>query len=103
METRRTMETHTTPTPHRRRASSPPHDAWPLFTLASSASCRRLAAMGLIASVLALFGCDQKKIDEAMRHAGDTARAAWNAIKPDSQLFTGIQPGVSTEADVRRQ
>ena len=34
---------------------------------ANYASPRRLAAMGLIASVLALFGCDQQKVDEAMK------------------------------------
>ncbi len=59
--------------------------------------------MGLIASVLALFGCDQQKVDETMQKAGDTARNTWNAIKPDSQLFKGIEPGQSTEEDVRRQ
>ncbi|CAG9180104.1 outer membrane protein assembly factor BamE domain-containing protein [Cupriavidus pinatubonensis] len=59
--------------------------------------------MGLIASLLALFGCDQRKVDEAMKKAGDTARATWNAVKPDSQLFKGIEPGQSTEEDVLRQ
>jgi hypothetical protein len=59
--------------------------------------------MGLIASVLALFGCDQQKVDEAMKKAGDAARNTWNAVKPDSQLFKGIEPGQSTEEDLRRQ
>ena len=97
------METRKTPIPSRTRANSPPRDASPLSLPASSVPYRRLATMGLIASVLALFGCDQKKIDEALKQAGETARAAWNAVKPDSQLFKGIQPGVSTEQDVRRQ
>lgn len=59
--------------------------------------------MGLFASLLALFGCDQRKVDEAMKKAGDTARATWNSVKPDSELFKGIAPGQSTEADVLRQ
>ncbi|MDF3832494.1 hypothetical protein P3W85_05980 [Cupriavidus basilensis] len=59
--------------------------------------------MGLISSVLALFGCDQQKVDEAMKKAGDTARATWNSVKPDSQLFKGIVVGESSEDDVRRQ
>ena len=59
--------------------------------------------MGLIASLLALFGCDQQKVDEAMKKAGDAARNTWNSVKPDSQLFKGIEIGKSTEDDVRRQ
>lgn len=59
--------------------------------------------MGLIASVLALFGCDQQKVDETMQKAGDAARNTWNAVKPDSQLFKGIEIGKSTEEDLRRQ
>ncbi len=72
-------------------------------TLATAASYRRLAAMGLISSVLALFGCDQQKVDEAMKKAGDTAHATWNSVKPDSQLFKGIVVGESSEDDVRKQ
>ncbi|MCY1213394.1 hypothetical protein D9M72_251740 [compost metagenome] len=59
--------------------------------------------MGLFAALLALFGCDQQKVDEAMKKAGDTARNTWNAIKPDSELFKGIVPGQSTEEELRRQ
>jgi hypothetical protein len=59
--------------------------------------------MGLIASILGLFGCDQQKVDQAMKKAGESARGAWNAIKPDSQLFKGIVVGQSTEADVVQQ
>jgi len=59
--------------------------------------------MGLIASLLGLFGCDRQKVDEALKKAGDTARAAWNSVKPDSQLFKGIAVGQSTEQDVLRQ
>lgn len=59
--------------------------------------------MGLIASVLALFGCDQRKVDEALNKAGDAARSAWQSVQPDGQLFKGIEPGVSSEDDVRRQ
>ena len=70
---------------------------------ATAASYRRLAAMGLISSVLALFGCDQQKVDEAMKKAGDTAHATWNSVKPDSQLFKGIVAGESSEDDVRKQ
>src|SRR5438128_11758137 len=66
------------------------------------ASPRRLAAMGLFAALLALVGCDQQKVDEAMKKAGDTARNTWNAIKPDSELFKGIAPGQSTEEHLRR-
>ena len=69
----------------------------------TDASLRRLAAMGLIASLLALFGCDQQKVDEAMKKAGDAARGTWNSVKPDSLLFKGIEIGKSTEEDVRRQ
>jgi hypothetical protein len=69
----------------------------------TDASRRRLAAMGLIASLLALFGCDQQKVDEAMKKAGDAARGTWNSVKPDSLLFKGIEIGKSTEEDVRRQ
>lgn len=64
---------------------------------------RRLAAMGLISSVLALFGCDQQKVDEAMKKAGEGARSVWSAVKPDSELFKGIVVGQSGEDDVRRQ
>lgn len=67
------------------------------------ASARRLAAMGMIAALLALVGCDQQKVDEAMKKAGDTARGVWNSVKPDSQLFKGIEIGRSTEDDIRRQ
>lgn len=69
----------------------------------SEASRRRLAAMGMLASLLALFGCDQQKVDEAMKKAGNVARDTWNSVKPDSQLFKGIETGKSTEDDVRRQ
>lgn len=67
------------------------------------ASRRRLAVMGLIASLLALFGCDQQKVDEAMKKAKSVATDTWNSVKPDSQLFKGIEIGKSTEDDVRRQ
>ncbi len=69
----------------------------------TDASRRRLATMGLIASLLALVGCDQQKVDEAMKKAGNVARNTWNSVKPDSQLFKGIEIGKSTEDDVRRQ
>lgn len=59
--------------------------------------------MGLIASVLALFGCDQRKVDEALNRAGQTARSVWQSVQPDSMMFKGIEPGVSTEDDLRRQ
>lgn len=59
--------------------------------------------MGLLASVLALFGCDQQKVDETMKKAGDGARAFWKSVQPDEILFKGIEPGVSTEEDIRRQ
>jgi SmpA / OmlA family len=59
--------------------------------------------MGLIASLLALFGCDQQKVDEAMKKAKSVATDTWNSVKPDSQLFKGIEIGKSTEDDVRRQ
>lgn len=38
-----------------------------------------------------------------MGKIGDTVRGFWHSVKPDSQLFKGIEPGVSTDADVRRQ
>lgn len=60
-------------------------------------------AMGLIASVLALLGCDQRKVEETLNKAGQTARSVWQSIQPDSQLLKGIEPGVSSEDDVRRQ
>ena len=44
------------------------------------ASRRRLATMGLIASLLALVGCDQQKVDEAMKKAGYVARGTWNSV-----------------------
>lgn len=59
--------------------------------------------MGLIASLLGLFGCDQRKVDETMQKAGEKARSVWNSVKPDSELFRGIVPGQSTEADVLKQ
>ncbi|MBY4899290.1 outer membrane protein assembly factor BamE [Cupriavidus sp. AU9028] len=58
--------------------------------------------MGLIASVLALFGCDQRKVDEAVNRAQEGARAFWHSVQPDRTLFRGIETGVSTEEDVRR-
>jgi hypothetical protein len=57
--------------------------------------------MGIIASLLGLFGCDQQKVDEAVRKAGDAAKGAWDASKPDSLLFKDIRIGESSEADVR--
>lgn len=66
---------------------------------------RRMAragvTMGIIASLLGLFGCDQQKVDEAMRKAGEAAKGAWDASKPDSLLFKDIRIGESSEADVR--
>ncbi|XQM35041.1 Lipoprotein SmpA/OmlA domain-containing protein [Cupriavidus sp. H19C3] len=69
----------------------------------TAASRRRLAVMGVIAALLALVGCDQRKVDEALKKAGETARGVWDSVKPDSQLFKGIEVGRATEDDVRRQ
>ncbi|MGD7095616.1 outer membrane protein assembly factor BamE domain-containing protein [Ralstonia pseudosolanacearum] len=57
--------------------------------------------MGLLASLLGLFGCDQQKVDQAVDRAGEAAKRAWQSAKPDNLLFKGIQAGQSTEADVR--
>lgn len=66
---------------------------------------RRMAhagvTMGIIASLLGLFGCDQQKVDEAMRKAGDAAKDVWDASKPDSLLFKDVRIGESTEVEVR--
>lgn len=55
--------------------------------------------MGLFASMLALFGCDQQQIDKVRQKARDVAAA----VKPDNLLLRGLQAGVSTEAQVRAQ
>ncbi|CAH0440378.1 outer membrane protein assembly factor BamE domain-containing protein [Ralstonia pseudosolanacearum] len=57
--------------------------------------------MGVLASLLGLFGCDQQKVDQAVDRAGEAAKRAWQSAKPDNLLFKGIQAGQSTEADVR--
>lgn len=59
--------------------------------------------MGSILSLLGLSGCDQRKVDEAVNKVGSVARSAWQSIQPDSMMFKNIEPGVSTEDDVRRQ
>ncbi|WP_150671020.1 outer membrane protein assembly factor BamE domain-containing protein [Pandoraea anhela] len=55
--------------------------------------------MGLLASLLGLFGCDQQQIDKAREKARDT----FNAVKPDDMLLRDLKPGVTTEAQVRDQ
>ncbi|AKM31542.1 hypothetical protein AB870_17585 [Pandoraea faecigallinarum] len=55
--------------------------------------------MGLFASLLGLFGCDQQQIDKVHEKARDT----FNAVKPDDMLLRDLKPGVSTEAQVRDQ
>lgn len=55
--------------------------------------------MGLFASLLALFGCDQQQIDKVRHKARDVV----NSVKPDNAMLQGLQPGVSTEDYVRRQ
>ena len=57
--------------------------------------------MGVLASLLALFGCDQQKVDQAVDRVGDAAKRAWQSAKPDNLLFKGIVVGQSTEDDVR--
>ncbi|GAB3626372.1 lipoprotein [Pandoraea terrae] len=55
--------------------------------------------MGLFASLLALFGCDQQQIDKVRQQARD----AVNAVKPDNLMLKDLKPGESTEADIRGQ
>ena len=57
--------------------------------------------MGILASLLGLFGCDQQKVDQAVDRVGDAAKRAWQSAKPDNLLFNGIVAGQSTEDDVR--
>lgn len=56
-------------------------------------------AMGLFASLLGLFGCDQQQMDKVREKARDT----FNAVKPDDMLLRNLTPGVTTEAQVRDQ
>lgn len=56
-------------------------------------------AMGLLASLLGLFGCDQQQIDKVREKARDT----FNAVKPDDMLLRDLKPGETTEAQVRDQ
>ncbi|WP_354535290.1 hypothetical protein [Ralstonia sp. 1138] len=57
--------------------------------------------MGILASLLVLFGCDQQQADQAVERAGQAAKRAWQSAKPDHLLFKGIVTGQSTEDDVR--
>lgn len=56
-------------------------------------------AMGLFASLLGLFGCDQQQVDKLRQQARDTI----NAVKPDDLLLKNLQPGVTTEDQIRAQ
>ncbi len=62
-------------------------------------SVRWGVAMGLFASLLGLFGCDQQQIDKVREKARDT----FNAVKPDDMLLRDLKPGVTTETQVRDQ
>lgn len=55
--------------------------------------------MGLLASLLALCGCDQRQVDRIEQKARDVV----NSVKPDNLLLRDLKPGASTEADVRQQ
>lgn len=57
------------------------------------------AVMGLFASLLALFGCDQQQIDNVRQKVRDTI----NEVKPDDLLLKDLKPGVTTEDEIRRQ
>jgi outer membrane protein assembly factor BamE (lipoprotein component of BamABCDE complex) len=63
------------------------------------ASNYRLLSVTVLAASLALAGCD----DQQGQRAVQTLKELFNAIKPDALLLKGLTPGVTTEAQVRRQ
>jgi outer membrane protein assembly factor BamE (lipoprotein component of BamABCDE complex) len=50
-------------------------------------------------TVSLLAGCDQQQSGDAM----DKLKAFFNAVKPDELLLKNLQPGVTTEAQIRDQ
>jgi outer membrane protein assembly factor BamE (lipoprotein component of BamABCDE complex) len=59
---------------------------------------RKIACAAVIAASL-LAGCDQQQNEEAM----NKLKSFFNAVKPDNLLLKDLQPGVTTEAQIRDQ
>jgi outer membrane protein assembly factor BamE (lipoprotein component of BamABCDE complex) len=58
-----------------------------------------IAALAAAASMSLLSGCDQQQSEEAL----NKLKAFFNAVKPDELLLKNLQPGVTTEAQIRDQ
>ncbi|WP_087046909.1 hypothetical protein [Caballeronia ptereochthonis] len=58
-----------------------------------------LAALVAASSVSLFSGCDQRQGEEAL----NKLKAFFNAVKPDNLLLKNLQPGVTTEAQIRDQ
>jgi outer membrane protein assembly factor BamE (lipoprotein component of BamABCDE complex) len=59
---------------------------------------KKIALAALLAAFV-LTGCDQQQSDEAM----NKLKSFFNAVKPDALLLKDLQPGVTTEAQIRDQ
>ncbi|WP_061133168.1 outer membrane protein assembly factor BamE domain-containing protein [Caballeronia fortuita] len=58
-----------------------------------------IAALIAASSASMLSGCDQQQSEDAM----NKFKAFFNAVKPDNLLLKNLQPGVTTEAQIRDQ
>ncbi|BAO85485.1 MULTISPECIES: outer membrane protein assembly factor BamE domain-containing protein [Caballeronia] len=59
-----------------------------------------IAALAAAVSMsLLLSGCDQQQSEEGL----NKLKALFNAVKPDNLLLKNLQPGVTTEAQIREQ
>lgn len=58
-----------------------------------------IAALAAASLASLLSGCDQQQSEDAV----NKLKAFFNAVKPDNLLLKNLQPGVTTEAQIRDQ
>ncbi|SAK40992.1 lipoprotein [Caballeronia pedi] len=58
-----------------------------------------MAALLAVSSMSLLSACDQQQSEESL----NKLKAFFNAVKPDNLLLKNLQPGVTTEAQIRDQ
>ena len=58
-----------------------------------------IAALAAASLTSLLSGCDQQQSEEGL----NKLKAFFNAVKPDNLLLKNLQPGVTTEAQIRDQ
>jgi outer membrane protein assembly factor BamE (lipoprotein component of BamABCDE complex) len=59
----------------------------------------KLLTVAMLATCVALTGCDDRQSDYAVQKLKDF----FNAVKPDALLLRNLTPGVTTEAQIREQ